>query len=104
MEKNEKNTVTLAADLVESLSPANYQTISTIALVHWNNILNHCALENLSASDTLLVAHLLKALALTHFENEKNEFYQAVGQDYETAFQDSIAFLTERQKNNKNKQ
>lgn len=100
----EKNIVTIAADLAESLSPSNYQTISTVALVHWNNILNHCALENLDASDTLLVTHLLKALALAHFENEKNKFYEAVGQDYESAFQDSIAFLTERQKNNKNKQ
>lgn len=103
MENSQKNTIEKAAKLIEELSPAHSQAISTIALVHWNNIINHCSIENLGASDTLLISHLLKALALANFEDDKNKFYEAVGEDCEVEFTDSVAFLSERQKNRRNK-
>jgi hypothetical protein len=80
--------------LIEKLYPKEADAISTIAFVHWHNIVNHCGLENIDEKQTVLIATMILALASSQFKSKNENFIDAINDIKEVSFNESIDFLS----------
>ena len=90
-----------ASNLIESIVPDKTNTATTIGLVHWNNIVNHCIIEGLGAKEILAITNFIRAMAVVNLRTESSALENAAEADHEVDFTESIAFLTERQEQTK---
>jgi hypothetical protein len=101
--KNGDDIIKNASALIESIVPDKTNTATTIGLVHWNNIVNHCIIEGLGAKEILAIVNFIRAMAVVNLRTESSTLEEAANSDHEVDFTESIAFLTERQEQTKNK-
>lgn len=86
--------VDMVLEEIEKNFPKNADAISTIAFVHWHNILNHAAIEGMDEKQTLFVGTLILTLASSHFKLKNTSLEETIQKIKEVSLSESVDFLS----------